>query len=102
MSIPGDNMLLPTREIATGLRFPEGPVALDNGAVLVVEMSSGTIARVVGGKTDVLATVGGGPNGAAVGADGRLYVANNGGMASIERDGETRFTGEPAADYVSG
>jgi gluconolactonase len=95
-------MLLPTREIATGLRFPEGPVALDNGAVLVVEMSSGTIARVVGGKTDVLATVGGGPNGAAVGADGRLYVANNGGMASIERDGETRFTGEPAADYVSG
>jgi gluconolactonase len=95
--------LFPTREIATGLRFPEGPVALDDGSVLVVEMRSGTIARVShGGKIDIVATVGGGPNGGAMGADGRLYVANNGGMASTVVDGEIRFTGEPSDDYAGG
>ena len=34
------------RVIATGLRFPEGPVAMDDGAVLVVEIARGTLSRV--------------------------------------------------------
>ena len=33
------------REIASGLHFPEGPVALADGSVLVVEIQSGTLAR---------------------------------------------------------
>ena len=34
------------REIATGLRFPEGPIALPNGDVLLVEIERGTLSRV--------------------------------------------------------
>ena len=39
----------------------------------------GTIARVgTDGKREVVAEPGGGPNGAAIGPDGKLYVCNNG------------------------
>ena len=34
------------RTVATGLGFPEGPVALPNGDVLVVEIRRGTLTRV--------------------------------------------------------
>ena len=34
------------REIATGLKFPEGPVAMDDGSVIVVEIAAGKITRV--------------------------------------------------------
>ncbi len=69
------------RPVATGLRFPEGPVALADGSVVVVEIHAGRVSRVTpGGDTSVLAEVGGGPNGAALGPDGALYVVNNGGF----------------------
>ncbi len=56
------------REITTGLRFPEGPIALPDGSFLVVEIERGTLTRVAadGGK-EVVATPGGGPTGAAIG-----------------------------------
>ena len=42
--------------IATGLRFPEGPVALADGAVLLVEIARGTLTRVEpDGTTSVVA-----------------------------------------------
>ncbi|MBV8978975.1 MAG: SMP-30/gluconolactonase/LRE family protein [Alphaproteobacteria bacterium] len=77
------------REFATGLRFPEGPVAMDDGSVLVVEMGAGRITRVkADGSTQTVASPGGGPNGLAIGPDGALYVCNNGGNFEIhERDG---------------
>lgn len=66
--------------VATGLRFPEGPVALADGTVLVVEIARGTLSRVnPDGSVDVVADCGGGPNGAAVGADGWIWITNNGG-----------------------
>ena len=66
--------------VAEGLSFPEGPVACADGSVLVTEIEAGRVTRVRpdGGK-EVVATCGGGPNGAAVGPDGALYVCNNGG-----------------------
>jgi gluconolactonase len=67
--------------LADGLNFTEGPVALDDGSVLVAEIRSGTIARVASdGTVRRIATTGGGPNGEAVGPEGKLYVCNNGGF----------------------
>ena len=61
----------PLREIATGLKFPEGPVALPDGDVLLVEIQRGTLSRVrPDGRVTVVAHTGGGPNGAAIGPDG--------------------------------
>ena len=76
-------------EITDGLRFPEGPVALADGSVVLVEIAAGQITRVQpdGSKTTV-ARPGGGPNGAALGPDGRLYVCNNGGMNFHVIDGQ--------------
>src|SRR3989475_12964667 len=69
------------REITSGLQFPEGPVALADGGVLVVEIKRGTLTRVApDGKQTIVARTGGGPNGAAVGPDGKGYVCNNGGF----------------------
>jgi gluconolactonase len=68
------------REVATGLEFPEGPIALDDGSVLLVEIKRGTLTKVTAeGKVEVVADVGGGPNGAAFGPDGLVYICNNGG-----------------------
>ena len=68
------------REIASGLGFPEGPVWMPDGTVLVTEIRRGTITRVrPDGRTEVVANTGGGPNGAAVGPDGALYVGQFGG-----------------------
>ena len=69
------------REITSGLRFPEGPVAMADGSVLVVEIASGTLTRVrPNGSKEVVAETGGGPNGAAMGPDGKVYICNNGGF----------------------
>ena len=69
------------RVIASGLRFPEGPIALPQGDVLVVEIERGTLSRVgPDGTVSVVAVLGGGPNGAAIGPDGLCYVCNNGGF----------------------
>ena len=67
-------------EITSGLRFPEGPIAMDDGSVVLVEMFKPGITRVApdGAKT-LVAEIPGGPNGAAIGPDGALYLCNNGG-----------------------
>jgi gluconolactonase len=73
------------RVLASGLEYPEGPVYRADGSVLVVEIHKGTLTRVApDGSTATVATLGGGPNGAAVGPDGAIYVCNNGGMNWIE------------------
>ena len=67
--------------VATGLQFPEGPIAMADGSVVLVEIARRTLSRVsAGGEIEVIAECGGGPNGAAVGPDGMIYVTNNGGV----------------------
>jgi gluconolactonase len=88
--------------IAEGLKFPEGPIALADGSVLVAEIESGRLMRVrPGAALETVAELGGGPNGAAIGPDGHCYVCNNGGFSWRSDDGFTRPTG-PAANYKGG
>src|SRR4051794_41802268 len=71
------------RELASGLKFPEGPVAMADGSVVFVEIQAGRISRCsADGSVDVVAETGGGPNGSAIGPHGKLYVANNGGAVT--------------------
>lgn len=89
-------------EIASGLRFPEGPIAMPDGSVLLVEIARGTLTRVTAdGQVDVVADLGGGPNGAAIGPDGRCYVCNNGGFVWHERKGRL-YPGDTPTDYSGG
>lgn len=91
--------MVEVREVASGLRFPEGPVALDDGSVLVVEIARGTLDRVwPDGTVDVVADVGGGPNGAALGPDGRVYLCNNGGCFRWENRFGLTVPGNPPPD----
>ncbi len=67
--------------LAENLAFPEGPVAMPDGSIVVTEIASGCLTRIANGRKYQLAETGGGPNGAALGPDGALYVCNNGGFA---------------------
>ena len=74
------------RVLATGLGFPEGPVYLGDGAVAFTEIRGQCITRYANGATARVAMTGGGANGATLGADGAIWVANNGGL-SLGRNG---------------
>jgi len=90
------------REVAAGLAFPEGPIALGDGSVLLVEIRRGTLTRVwPSGRVEVVAELGGGPNGAAIGPDGAAYVCNNGGLTWHDRDGLVA-PGHQPEDYIGG
>lgn len=88
--------------VAEGLAFPEGPVWLDDGSILVTEIAAGRITRVTrDGRKQPVATPGGGPNGAAIGPDGALYVTNNGGFRWANVGGML-IPGAAADDYETG
>ena len=89
-------------QLAGGLRFPEGPIAMPDGSVILVEIERRTLSRVTAdGAVHVVATLGGGPNGAAMGPGGKIYVTNNGGFEWIERPGRL-FPATQARDYTGG
>ena len=85
-------------ELATGLKFPEGPVAMDDGSIILVEIAGGCITRVKkDGRKQSIAKPGGGPNGLAIGPDGALYVCNNGeNFTYIKQQGLTIPSHAPA------
>jgi gluconolactonase len=86
--------------IARGLGFPEGPVAMGDGAVILTEINGGRITRVApDGTVTRLGEAAGGPNGLALGPDGALYLCDNGGSRYLPG----HFMGMgPAADYAGG
>jgi gluconolactonase len=87
--------------VASGLGFPEGPVVMADGSVLVVEIQKGTVSRHWNGKSETVATPGGGPNGLAIGPDGALWCCNNGGFNWSSVDG-LLIPGNAADDYSGG
>jgi gluconolactonase len=89
-------------EVTNGLQFPEGPIACSDGSVLLVEIKRGTLTRVhPDGRQQVVAELGGGPNGAAVGPDRHVYVCNNGGFEWHEI-GPLLLPGDQPDDYTGG
>jgi gluconolactonase len=90
------------KEITSGLQFPEGPIAMPDGSVILVEIKRGTLSRVTpDGKIHVIANTRGGPNGAAIGPDGKCYVCNDGGFEWHDLGGLT-VPGNQPKDYIGG
>jgi gluconolactonase len=85
------------------LAFPEGPVAMADGSVLAVEMRNGRLSRVLAeGRVEVVAELGGSPNGAAIGPDGAAYVCNNGGLTFVDAGPGLVVPGHYPESYVGG
>ena len=95
---------LPITIVAEGLRFPEGPVAMRDGSLLFVEIQRQTVSRLSpDGKVSVVAQLEGGPNGLAIGPDGALYIANNGGRFGFRiRDGINAAVEPAPGQFTSG
>ena len=89
--------------VTDGLRFPEGPVAMADGSVILVEIAAGRITRVhADGRKETVAEPGGGPNGLAMGPDGHLYCCNNGGFGWVEHPLGLLIPHGTAPDYAGG
>ncbi len=91
-------------EITTGLQFPEGPVAMPDGSVILTELFASRLTRVApdGSKTTV-AEINGSPNGLAVGPDGALYLCNNGNAFTPMNAGGLLYPGPfDESKYIGG
>lgn len=90
------------RVLASGLQYPEGPIWRPDGSVLLVEIKGGTLTRILpDGTKQVVAATGGGPNGAAIGPDGAVYIANDGGLEFLQV-GNLLVAADQAATYGGG
>jgi len=86
--------------LATGLGFPEGPVACPDGSVVLTEIRHARCSRVTpDGRVSAFSNCGGVPNGLAIGPDGGFYLCNNGGSRYVE--GHSMGMG-PHPDYRHG
>jgi gluconolactonase len=66
--------------VCEGLEFPEGPIAMADGSVILTEIKAQRLSRITpDGRRETVVETGGGPNGAAIGPDGAIYITNNGG-----------------------
>lgn len=74
--------------VAIGLSFPEGPVWMPDGSVIIVEIAAGCVSRIgPDGRRHVIVAPAGSSNGAAIDTDGHLYICNSGGFAWTRRQG---------------
>jgi gluconolactonase len=89
--------------VAEGLKFPEGPIAMADGSVILTEIAGQRLTRVTpDGKVEVYAETGGGPNGAAVGPDGAIWVTNNGGSFDFQEMGGLLIPGPTPPSHTGG
>jgi gluconolactonase len=91
------------RVLAEGLEFPEGPVVLPDGSIAVCEIKGQRITRVdQDGNKETISQNGGGPNGAQLGPDGKLYVCNNGAAYDFIDMGGLTITHQPPSAHEGG
>ena len=95
--------------ISSTLDYPEGPIHCSDGSIILVEIKGERLTLVSPcGKATTLAELPGGPNGAAVGPDGHIYVCNDGGfewmpIPNVNKDKIIWVGGnEPAGDEYKG
>jgi gluconolactonase len=92
--------------VCQGLGFSEGPIAMPDGTILLVDIKKQSLFRIrQDGTQELVAKVPGGPNGAAIGPDGRVYICNNGGFEWTEMplpSGQIIMVGEHQADDYNG
>jgi gluconolactonase len=69
-----------TELLVDGLEFPEGPIAMPDGSVILVEIVGQRLTRVWNGQKEKICDVPGAPTGAALGPDGAIYICNLGGI----------------------
>ena len=90
--------------IADGLGFTEGPAYLPDGRVAAVSLSHGCVYIMDprGGSPEWVDT-GGGPNGLAIGSDGSIYVARNGGIfgATAKAEPGVQIIHNGRVDYLA-
>ncbi len=91
-------------EVTSGLKFPEGPVAMPDGTVIVVEMFGPRLTRVhPDGRKETIADIPGGPNGAAMGPGGKIFLCNNGARFTEVAMGDLSFPGACTQEnYIGG
>ena len=91
-------------DVATGLQFPEGPIAMPDGSIVLVEMFGPRLTRIhPDGHKETVVEIPGGPNGAALGPNGLFYICNNGGVFKpLEVNGRTVPVHAPVSDHIGG
>jgi gluconolactonase len=64
--------------LAPDLGFPEGPVVMPDGAIVLCDGNTGELLRWSGGEIDTYAVTGGSPWGAVLGSDDAVYLTQGG------------------------
>ncbi|MBC7167234.1 SMP-30/gluconolactonase/LRE family protein [Phenylobacterium sp.] len=89
--------------VCEGLEFPEGPIAMADGSVIVTEIKARRLSRITpDGRRETLVETGGGPNGAAIGPDGAIYITNNGGSFTWPEQNGLTIPGPTPPEHKGG
>lgn len=94
--------------VSDQLSYPEGPVYLADGSILLVDIKEETLTKIsASGEKSIIANISGGPNGLAIGPDGNAYICNCGGFqwlpVPIASTKQTLFIGgDEPANYQGG
>lgn len=100
-----------TMLLASGLGFPEGPVIMSDGRIVLCDGNTGELLVYADGNISAYARAGGSPWGAVLGSDGAVYVTQGGnvpgsgdtsavsGIQRVHPDGTVELLFSEAAGY---